>query len=543
MGHLYRLSPSTFIEPLVNRWAAWPTLIAPVPASLHLIRYQLPLLRSFVANPELHEEASRSPALVCGPFAALPRTRVIKVQELLASTERAMDVHVRVAGEFDAFQRRLVAEANGLSLQRFYDGVPVALKGCVELTYDYQNRPSVRVIEPLVYRTALYDKSLQSVHLAALRDDRSRPYFLNTPRLSDEQRISWTVPFADPRLDELYRLDVAPRREGEIRELLQVNVSTSLDMVLSDHERVMTRPTWHEPRTRVRYFGHACVLVERGGQSVLVDPFISPLPTHKGSTARLSYADLPSTLDYALITHGHQDHLCLETLLRLRHRIACVVVPRSTGALYGDVSLKLMLEQIGFRNVVELGAFDELPLIDGRIIAVPFFGEHSDIGHSKNGYVVRAGCRQIFFAADSDCLDPVLYRRIREHLGVLDTVFVGMESEGAIMSFAYGSLLLDKPSREQEESRRQRGCNAARALRLCAEVGAGEIYNYAMGIEPWLYHVLGLNVGEGSPQWAESEVMLQTLREHQIAGSRLSGCTEFILDELPPDPSLSAAAG
>jgi hypothetical protein len=119
-------------------------------------------------------------------------------------------------------------------------------------------------------------------------------------------------------------------------------------------------------------------------------------------------------------------------------------------------------------------------------------------------------------------------------------VFVGMESEGAILSFAYGSLLPEKPTREQEHSRRQHGCNAMRALRLCETLGAGEIYNYAMGLEPWLYHVLGLNVDEDSPQWRESETMLQTLRAHQIVCRRLHGSAELLLDEAPR-PSLTLA--
>ena len=41
---LYRLKDSTAIEPLVNRWAAWTNVVAPVASSLHLKNYQIKLL-------------------------------------------------------------------------------------------------------------------------------------------------------------------------------------------------------------------------------------------------------------------------------------------------------------------------------------------------------------------------------------------------------------------------------------------------------------------------------------------------------------------
>jgi hypothetical protein len=224
-------------------------------------------------------------------------------------------------------------------------------------------------------------------------------------------------------------------------------------------------------------------------------------------------------------------------------------VPRCAGMLYGDVSLKAMAERLGFRRVVELDVFESLPLADGLVVAVPFLGEHADIAHSKTAYVVRSGRRQILFAADSDCLDPDLYAHVRRELGIVDTAFVGMESEGAILSFAYGSLLPEKPTREQEHSRRQHGCNAARALRLCDTLGASEIYNYAMGVEPWLYHVLGLNVVDGSAQWHESETMLRALRARSITCARLNARAELVLDENPratvavPDTAAAVAVG
>jgi L-ascorbate metabolism protein UlaG (beta-lactamase superfamily) len=527
---LYTLSPHTVVEPLVNSWSAWSTLIAPIPASMHLANYQIPLLRSFLQNPQAHADASNSPDLYGGAFAALPASSVPDVAALLARTEQVMQPHLALAKQLNAYQRWLIDHARGLSLEAHYQRIPAGLRGCTELVYDYWNRPSLRVLEPLLYRTELYQPTLQSMRLSTLQSDRSRPYFLNTPRLVRDGQIEWPVTFADPRIDDLFRLDLHPRREDEIRDSLGVDAGIDLSPFLRESRGVAGRH-WTDGQTRIRYFGHACVLVERAGQSVLVDPFVSAVP-REGGMARYSFADLPAEIDYLLVTHNHLDHFCLETLLRLRHRTGCLVLPRNTGALYGDLSLKQLAQQIGFRQVVELDTFESLPLTDGEIVGVPFFGEHADMMHSKTAYVVRSGSRRILFAADSDCLDADVYKHVRQELGDVDTAFVGMESEGAPLSFAFGSLLPQKPTREQENSRRQHGCNAARGIRLCDALGVREVYNYAMGIEPWMYYVLGLNVDEGSGQWRESETMLQTLRDRGTPCERLSGRAEFILEDV-----------
>src|SRR5437868_116089 len=132
---------------------------------------------------------------------------------------------------------------------------------------------------------------------------------------------------------------------------------------------------WMSRTPRIRYLGHACVLVEWNGISVITDPWVGVMPS-EGGIDHISYLDLPEKIDYAIITHGHHDHFVPETLLRLRHRIECLVVPRTFGMFYTDTSLKLAAQKIGFKNVIELDALDTIQLPDGEIIAVPFLGEH-----------------------------------------------------------------------------------------------------------------------------------------------------------------------
>jgi L-ascorbate metabolism protein UlaG (beta-lactamase superfamily) len=247
---------------------------------------------------------------------------------------------------------------------------------------------------------------------------------------------------------------------------------------------------------------------------------------------RLSYGDLPQKIDFALVTHNHQDHFALETLLRLRHRIGCLVVPKSSGILYGDMSLKLMAQKLGFKRVVEMDSMESLPFPDGEIVAVPFLGEHADFPHAKAAYVVRAGRQQMLFGADSNCLDVQLYKNLRRALGRIETVFLGMECVGAPLSWSCGPLFPFKPQHHIEHGRRYQGCDSKAALAILETVGAKRIYNYAMGQEPWIEFLLGLGLQEDSQQIRESNALLASTRaKNFLASERLYGTGEIFLSE------------
>ena len=54
--------------------------------------------------------------------------------------------------------------------------------------------------------------------------------------------------------------------------------------------------------TRIRWLGHACLLVESDGRRVLIDPFLT------GNPKAAARADEVSA-DLILISHGHEDHV------------------------------------------------------------------------------------------------------------------------------------------------------------------------------------------------------------------------------------------
>jgi L-ascorbate metabolism protein UlaG (beta-lactamase superfamily) len=232
-----------------------------------------------------------------------------------------------------------------------------------------------------------------------------------------------------------------------------------------------------------------------------------------GGMARVTYQDLPARIDFALITHAHHDHFVPETLLRLRHRIECLVVPKTFGMFYTDPSLKLLSRKLGFKNVVDLDSLESIKLPGGEIIAVPFLGEHADLGHGKTAYVIRAEKECILFAADSNCLDKRLYEHLRKYLGNIETVFLGMECVGAPLSWLYGALLPSKLQHTQDKNRRTKGSDSKAALDLLEAVGGKRVYIYAMGNEPWYQYSMGLGLSENSVQIKESEKVLLRARE------------------------------
>ncbi|MCI0666076.1 MAG: MBL fold metallo-hydrolase [Acidobacteria bacterium] len=509
----FRLADSTVAEPLINSWAVWSDLISPTTYSLHLRHYQLKLLKSYLANPESHIIACRNPKLAAGRFVNVPVARSGEIRNLLERTEARQIDNLKFAEAITEFHAYLSKEAKGQSLEPYYEKLPEELCGYVELVYDYYNNPIVRFIERLLYDSPYYKKDLQSLRIFPQTSDSSRNYFLNTPRLLEEEQIDWVMPFESPKIDDFFKLEFVARPLDQIQEILGISAThgTSLLSMISD-EPVPAPEKWTGPGARIRYLGHACALVEWNGVSILTDPFISALPKEPG-VERLTYKELPERIDFALITHSHHDHFVAETLLRLRHRIHCLVVPRSFGIFYADVSLKLMAQKLGFKQVVELDTLESIGLPDGEIIAVPFLGEHADLAHGKGGYLIRTGKEKTLFAADSNCLDKRIYEHVRKSVGPIQTVFLGMECVGAPLSWLYGALLPGKLQYAQDQSRRTKGCDSSAALDLLEAVGGRRVYIYAMGNEPWLQHSILLDPSPESRQIKESEKLILKARE------------------------------
>jgi L-ascorbate metabolism protein UlaG (beta-lactamase superfamily) len=522
------LKQNAVIEPLFNQWYAWSHLIPPATAAMYMINSHFKVMQSFIANPEVHISALKDPAMMSGPFMQYGVDDVADVKALFEKTRSEQSLLVELGAAIQQLDKVLSSDADGHSLEPLYQKVPDVLKGYVELVYDVNHNPSVRFIEGLLYKSEYYSTGPQSIALSLTTQDK-RPFVFNTPRLERDGQLHLKVPFAAEALDELYRMRTAPQPYGRIKEMLAVpDEAGDLFATFFTEEGARPAARFAGEGVRIRYFGHACLLLESKNVSLICDPIISY--RYDTDLVRYTLSDLPETIDYVLITHYHQDHLMLEMLLQLRHRVKNVIVPRSSGHGLIDPSLRRLLQVIGFRNVVEIDELEELAIPGGSITGLPFLGEHADLNiRTKTAYQVELEGKRILCMADSNNIEPKLYEHIHVAGADVDAVFIGMECDGAPLSWVYGPFLSKPLSRKMDQSRRLNGSDCEKALDIVRKLKAKQVYVYAMGQEPWMSFVMGLQYTDTSRPIVESNSLVENCQSAGITSERLLYQKEIML--------------
>lgn len=514
------------VEPLVDSWYAWPHLIPPATYARNLTERHARIMQSYIASPQIHANAVKNPKLLGGPFIDYSGCRSEEIKQLLKLTMSNRADLVRLSTALSDLDRMLETKATGHSLHDLYASVPTELQGYVELVYDRNNHPSYRLIEPLLYRSKYYNTQSQTIALSVTKGD-DRPFILSTPRLPEPNVLHLKLPFAHGDIDYLFALKHRLQPFGQIRERFAVP---------SENETVFRSFfTEVEPKTyspydgvgiRWRYFGHACILLETQRLTVMFDPVLSY--TYDSRISRYTYDDLPDRIDFVIITHNHQDHVLIETLLQLRQAIDCIIVPRCGAGPLQDPSLKLTLEAVGFKNVIELDEMQTLKIEGGSITGLPFMGEHADLNiRSKLTYLLDVNGQKLMFAADSCNIEPLVYRHIQREVGAVRALFVGMECDGAPLSWLYGPLLTQRLERGEDESRRLSGSNCAQVMELVDTFKCRELFVYAMGQEPWLNYIMSLKYTPESNPIIQSDKVISICRERGIVAERLFGEREL----------------
>ena len=172
--------------------------------------------------------------------------------------------------------------------------------------------------------------------------------------------------------------------------------------------------------------GHAGLRVETADLRLLFDPWLSgsaflgawyPLPDN-----RFLRTERVLDCDWVAVSHEHQDHLDLRLLASLPERVR-VVIPK-----YPSAHLRTLLQRAGVRHVVEVRAWERLPLNDRGdwLTVIP---EVSPMCHDS-GILVVAGGYTVLHMNDAR-LSVAQLRRAAAEAGRDQLDFLGVQMSGA----------------------------------------------------------------------------------------------------------------
>jgi len=176
---------------------------------------------------------------------------------------------------------------------------------------------------------------------------------------------------------------------------------------------------WESPRPSMTWIGHASVLIQMNGTSILTDP-----NWHRAATiprlvrAGIHFQDLPP-LGAVVVSHNHYDHLSMKTLRR-----AAAMRPQPLGIAPHGVGAYLV--RAGFRDVVELDWWDHTSFsgIDVTLVPARHWSRRGlfDKNRTLWGGFVFSGERKIYFAGDTALWDGI--SEIPARLGPLDAALL-----------------------------------------------------------------------------------------------------------------------
>lgn len=163
---------------------------------------------------------------------------------------------------------------------------------------------------------------------------------------------------------------------------------------------------------RVTYIGHATLLIEIGGVTLLTDPNFDPklgriLP--RVSPPGIALEALPA-LDAVLLTHSHADHLSFDSLSRLPN----------TTPVYAPVIVAQWLNRLGYSQVRALGIDERLSIgpLTVRAAGATHRGNRYGVDRWRSDasmYLLTTDDESCFFAGDT-ALTADTHRLVHHHL-------------------------------------------------------------------------------------------------------------------------------
>ena len=138
-------------------------------------------------------------------------------------------------------------------------------------------------------------------------------------------------------------------------------------------------------------------------------------------------------------------------------------------------------------------------------------------------------------------MEANIYKHVHRITGDVDVIFLGMECDGAPLTWLYGPLLTQDLQRDKDQSRRLSGSDFDKGMHLINIFNPKEAYVYAMGQEPWLQFISSIKYTDESNPIIQSDKLVQECTKRGITAERLFGEKE-ILYVYENEPALSLEA-
>ena len=172
---------------------------------------------------------------------------------------------------------------------------------------------------------------------------------------------------------------------------------------------------WNDAQVTAAWIGHATVLINFFGITILTDPVLFPrigirLPgltigPKRLTAPALQFHELPR-IDLILLSHAHFDHFDLRTLNRFDKK-TCVITAPNTADLLKWTRLRDITELCwGETKVLNIGSQTK-GTIAIRAFQVKHWGARTqrDTHRGYNGYLIERNGRRVLFAGDTALTD------------------------------------------------------------------------------------------------------------------------------------------
>lgn len=236
------------------------------------------------------------------------------------------------------------------------------------------------------------------------------------------------------------------------------------------------------------HLGHATILYRQRDTFLLFDPWL--MPWFAESAVASPWASLLPRPAAIVLTHEHDDHLDLRTLLHMPKDVP-VIVPSNREHRPLNYDYRRLLGALGFDQVIELAHGEAWAFDGGRLVAIPFLGEDPcDLQIPRNCYLLTDRGHNTLVLADSgptnsgrSALSEGIIDHVVRQYGPVAIVFASHQQIRAVRAY-HPTACLSPPGRWLEMCEDSYVTNEYLAD-LAARTQARLVVSYSTGGADW----------------------------------------------------------